>query len=170
MKLRNERTIRSGFTITELVIAIVMVVIVMSGIGILMVDSQTGFNKMYNRAYGDVVTSSYVARRTFDSVTRKAGREQYDIADDGSWLEVYYYADGNSLDVDRYAKFSYDGSSQLDIEYGHLDPRQTLSASTICGNVTNCIFKTQGRSVQMILTLDDGSQSATVVSSSVMHN
>jgi len=168
--LRNERTIRSGFTIAELVIAIIIAVIVMSGIGILMVDSQTGFNKMYNRAYGDVVTSSYVARSKFDSITRKADWEQYDIADDGSWLEVYYYADGNSIDVDRYAKFSYDGSSELDIEYGQLDPKQTLSTSNVCGNVTYCVFKTSGRSVQMILTLDDGSQSATVVSSSVMHN
>jgi hypothetical protein len=167
---KNKFKARSGFTLTELVASTIIAVIVISGVGILMVDSQTGWNKMYNRAYGDVVTSSYVARSTFDSVTRKADWEKYDIAEDGSWLEVYYHADSNSTVVDRYATFSYDGSSDLAIEYGQLDPKETLSAKVVCENVTYCVFKTSGRSVQMILTLDDGSQSATVVSSSVMHN
>lgn len=167
---RNKHTRNFGFTLTELAVSTVIAVFVISGVGILMVDSQKGWNKMYNRAYGDVVTSSYVARSTFDTIARKADWEQYDIAEDGSWLEIYYYQDSNSADVDRYAKFSYDGSSELEIEYGQLDPRETLSTSTVCVNVTHCVFKTQGRSVQMILTLDDGSQSATVVSSSVMHN
>ena len=154
----------------ELVIATIISAIIISGVGILMVDSQKGWNKMYDRAYGDVVTSSYVVRAKFDSITRMADWENYDIADDGSWLEVYYYEDTNSTVVDRYAKFSYDGTSELDIEYGQLDPKQTLSTSNICGYVTSCVFKTQGRSVQMILTLDDGSQSATIASSAVMHN
>jgi hypothetical protein len=167
---KNKCKARSGFTLTELIVSAIISVIVISGIGILMVDSQKGWNKMYDRAYGDVVTSSYVARSTFDTVTRKADWEKYTIAEDGSWLEVYYYEDANSTEVDRYAKFSYDGSSELDIEHGQLDPKETLSTKVICGNVTYCMFKTQGRSVQMILTLDDGSQSATVVSSSVMHN
>ena len=167
---QNKRIRKSGFTLIELVIAMVISVIVISGIGILMVDSQKGWNKMYDRAYGDIVTSSYVARAKFDSITRKAGWERYEIAEDGSWLEVYYYEDANSTVVDRYAKFSYDGSSSLDIEYGQLDPKQTLDTSNVCGNVTSCVFKTQGRSVQMILTLDDGTQSATIASSAVMHN
>ena len=167
---RNKHIRNLGFTLTELVIATIISVIIISGVGILMVDSQKGWNKMYDRAYGDVVTSSYVAHAKFDSITRMANWEKYDMADDGSWLEVYYYEDTNSTVVDRYAKFSYDGSSELDIEYGQLDPKETLSTSNICGNVTSCVFKTQGRSVQMILTLDDGSQSATVASSAVMHN
>jgi prepilin-type N-terminal cleavage/methylation domain-containing protein len=167
---RKKHIRNSGFTLIELIIATFISVIVISGVGILMVDSQKGWNKMYDRAYGDVVTSSYVARAKFDSITRSADWEKYDMAEDGSWLEVYYYEDANSTVVDRYAKFSYDGSSELDIEYGQLDPRQTLSISNVCGNVTYCVFKTQGRSVQMILTLDDGSQSATVASSAVMHN
>jgi prepilin-type N-terminal cleavage/methylation domain-containing protein len=166
----NKHIRNSGFTLIELIIATIISVIVISGIGILMVDSQKGWNKMYDRAYGDVVTSGYVVRSKFDSITRRADWEKYDIAEDGSWLEVYYYEDANSTVVDRYAKFSYDGSSELDIEYGQLDPKQTLSTSNICGHVTSCVFKTQGRSVQMILTLDDGSQSATIASSSVMHN
>ena len=167
---RNKHIRNLGFTLTELVIAAIISVIIISSVGILMVDSQKGWNKMYDRAYGDVVTSSYVVRAKFDSITRMADWEKYDIADDGSWLEVYYYEDANSTVVDRYAKFSYDGSSELDIEYGQLDPKETLSTSNICGHVTSCVFKTQGRSVQMILTLDDGSQSATIVSSAVMHN
>ena len=168
---KKRLTVQPGFTIVELMIAVMLSAIVMFGIGAMVVDSQRGWQRMYNRIYSDVATDSYVARKTFDSVIRKASGEMLLLDDAGSWLEVYYYADANSAVVDRYARFSYDeGDSQLSIEYGIVEPRQTLSIQTVCGYVSSCVFKRAGRSAQMILTLDDGSQTATVVSSSVMHN
>jgi len=72
--------------------------------------------------------------------------------------------------VNRYARFFSDENGQLNVEYGSLNPTVTQAIQTICENVTGCIFKATGRSAQMILTLDNGTQSATVVSSSFMHN
>jgi Tfp pilus assembly protein FimT len=169
--LKKKLTVRQGFTIVELMITVLIVTMVMFGIGVMVVDSQRGWNRMYNRIYSDVATGSYVARRTFDSVIRKASGGQLLLDDAATWIEVYYYADANSAVIDRYARFSYDaGDSQLSIEYGIAEPRQTLSVQTVCENVSSCVFKRAGRSAQMMLTLDDGSQTASVVTSAVMHN
>jgi len=143
--------------------------IMILGVGVLLVDSQRGWIRMYNRIYSDVVTDSYVARKTFDAVVRNASRENLLLDEYGSWLEVYYYADANSTVVDRYARF-YAANGQLSIEHGSLAHREILTTSIICGNVQGCVFKAAGRSAQMILTLDNGSQTANVVSSAVMHN
>ena len=149
----------------------VAAVIVILGIGIILADSQRGWHRMYNRVYSDVVVDSYVARKRFDVVIRKASSENFLLDDAGSWIEVYYYADGNSVVVDRYARFyESDDDDQLNVEYGKLNPRETLTTQTVCENVSDCIFKRAGRSAQMILTLDNGSQTATVTSSAVMHN
>ena len=76
--------------------------------------------------------------------------------------------------VDRYAKFSA-ASGALVLETGTFMPgdasvRSILSTQVVCGNVNSAIFKADGRSVQMILELDNGTQSITVATSAVMHN
>jgi len=168
---KSKLTNHGGFTIIEVVLAAALTAIVMFGIGFMVVDSQRGWNKMYNRVYSDVVTDSYIARKTFDAVIRKASSKTLLLDDAGAWIEVGYYADANSAAVDRYALFSYDsGDSQLSIEYGSLNPRQTESVQIVCENVTSCAFMAAGRSAQMILTLDNGSQTANVTTSAVMHN
>lgn len=168
--LKKKLTFQRGFTIIELVIAVMVACIVMLSIAVVVVDSQRGWHKMYERIYSDVVTDGYIARKTFDRVIRKASSEKFLLDDAGNWIEIYYYADGNSTALDRYARFYNDGNGQLNVEYGGLEPRETLSIHTVCGNVSSCVFKGAGRSAQMILTLDNGSQTATVISSSVMHN
>ena len=166
---KKKLTTQRGFTIVELMTAVLVASIVIFGIAIILVDSQRGWNNMYNRIYSDVVTDGYVARRTFDVTMRRASREKFLVDGAGSWIEVYYYAGSGSTSVDRYARFFVSGS-QLNIEYGKLNPRETLSIQTISENVSSCVFRDSGRSAQMILTLDNGSQTATVVSSAVMHN
>ena len=64
----------------------------------------------------------------------------------------------------------YTANGNLNVEYGQLDPKETLSTETVCGNVSGCMFKQLGRSIQMILKLDNGTQTNTVVSSAVTHN
>lgn len=172
--LKKKLTIRRGFTLIELIVTMVIGFIVIFGIGVVLVDNQRGWYVMYNRVYSDVVTDSYVARRVFDTEIRKASRERFLLDSAGSWIEVYYYADGSSIAVDRYARF-YETDGQLNIEYGNwnpgdLEPREPVSTRTVCSNVSSCVFKGAGRSAQMILALDDGSQTVTVTSSAVMHN
>jgi len=171
---KKKRSFQSGFTIVELAMAIGISVIVVLGIGVVLVDSQRGWNTMYNRIYSDVATDGFVARRTFDAVIRKASSEKILLDSAGNWIEIYYYADSSSTAVDCYARFYYDNGT-LKAEYGDWDPddsdpRTVTRTDIISSNVSSCVFKGQGRSVQMILTLDNGTQTATVTSSAVMHN
>ena len=163
---------RKGFTLVELVTAIVIASIVVSAICILLADGQRGWRVMYNHIYSDVVNDGYVARRKFDAIMRKASWQKYTIDDvSNEWIEIYYYQDANSTVLDSYAKFEFDSDlGELNFEEGMLDPLQTVNIQTLCGNVSDCIFTVDGRSVQMILNLDNGSQSVIVTSSAVMHN
>ena len=161
--------IASGFTITELVIAIVISAIVILGISLVVADSHKGWVRMYDRIYSGVVSDAYVARGKFDFVIRKSSRENFSVDSAGNWIEVYWYAGSGSTVLDRYARFYVSGSN-LNLEYGTLNPRATLNVETVCGNVSACVFKSAGRSAQMILTLDDGEQTVKITSSAVMHN
>jgi len=96
-KLRVQR----GFTIIELTIAAAIGLIVMLGITTILVDSQRGWQRMYNAIYSDVATDSYVAGKTFDAVVRRATKTRFLLDEAGNWAEVYYYADANSAVVDR---------------------------------------------------------------------
>jgi prepilin-type N-terminal cleavage/methylation domain-containing protein len=158
-----------GFTLVELMITTVVMLIVGLAIGVVIVNGQTGWNFMYERIYSDVVTDGYAARKQFDAVMRKASREKVLLDDAGAWVEVYYYSTASSAVVDRYARF-YVADGDLNLEHGQLDPRVTLGVETVCGNVKSCTFKQAGQSVQMILTLDNGTQTNTIVSSAITYN
>ncbi len=167
--LKNRTSNRKGLTLVELMVATMLGGIVMFGVAIILVDNQRGWNAMYNRTYSDVVTDGHIARRTFDRVIRKASSDNIALDDLGLWVEVRYYQDANSIVVDRYARF-YEADGELNIEYGSLNPKETLTVQTVCENVSDCAFRASGRSAQMILTLDNGAQTNTIVSSAVMHN
>ncbi len=158
-----------GFTLVELMITMVIMTVVGLAIGVVIVDGQTGWNTMYDRMNSDVVTDGYVARKKFDVVMRSASRGQSLMDADGAWVEVYSYASPASTVVDRYSRF-YVSDGDLNLEYGQVDPRATLSVETVCGNVSECTFQQVGTSTQMTLTLDNGTQTNTVVSSAVTHN
>lgn len=168
MDRRRPRASR-GFTLVELAITAAIMSIIALAIGVVIVDSQTSWNVMYERVNGDVVTDGYVARKKFDAVLRQASRERLLIGDGGGSVEVYYYSDGSVSAVDRYARF-YTSDGDLNFEYGQLDPRTTLGVETVCANVSACTFVQAGRSVQMILALNDGKQTNTVVSSAMAQN
>jgi Tfp pilus assembly protein PilV len=164
-KNRNQK----GLTVIELMIVTIFLGIMVLALGIVLADSHRGWHTMYNRVYSDVVTEGHVARRTFDSVVRKASTDHISMDPAGAWVEVQYYQDSLSTELDRYARF-YVIEGQLKVEHGNLDPGDVLSTTTICSNVTSCTFSRAGKSVQMVLKLDNGSETATVMSSAVAHN
>ncbi len=167
--IKKRLTASRGFTLIELMIAMAITIIVVLAIGVALVDGQRGWSIQYDRIYSDVVTDGYVARRKFDAVMRNASRDKFLLDDAGGWVEVYYYANDTSTVVDRYARF-YVANGNLNVEYGQLDPKATLSIETVCGNVSGCTFEQLGRSIQMILKLDNGTRTNTVISSAVTHN
>lgn len=158
-----------GFTLIELMITMAICTIVVLGLGVLMADSQKGWNKMYQRVYSDAVSDGYVAKIKFDSIVRKSSRGNFLIDPMGKWVEVYYYQDLKATVPDRYARF-YESGDDLNVEYGRVDPRETLSTETICSNVSDCLFLGSNGSVKMNLSLDDGQQQLTMLTSAIMHN
>lgn len=161
-----------AFTLVELMVATGFIGVVVVGIGIVLVDSQRGWNAMYNRIYSPVAIDAEAARRTFDSLVRKADRKNILLDETGAWVEVRYYQDLASTYVDRYANF-YSLGNELKVEYGTVDTEQNTyesSTQTLSSNVYSCAFVSVDGSVQMVLRLDNGSDSATVVSSAVAHN
>ena len=100
----NKPKFQPGLGLIEVVITIVLSSIVVLATGVVLVDNQHGWNQMYNRANSDIVTDSYVARKAFDAVIRKASGEKFLLDEAGSWIEVYYYQDEDSDAVDRYTR------------------------------------------------------------------
>ena len=150
-------------------IAATISMITIFSVGIVLSDGHRGYTAMYDRIYSDVVADSHVARRVFDSVIRKSSSQGFSIDSGGQWVEVCHYADDSSTSLDRYAKF-YVSDGDLLVEYGQLGPKTTLSVEVICNDVSSCAFRYNGRSVRMILTVNDDSQELTTVTSAVMHN
>jgi len=166
---KTKHILRSGVTLVELVIASAATVIVFLGVAVLIVDGQRGWRTAYDRTYGDVITDGHVATKRFDAIMRKATAEGFSIDADGSWVEVHYYHNDSSADIDRYARLS-ESNGELEIEYGQLEPRSTLVGETLVTNVSACTFTQVGQSVHMVLTLDDGTRTNQVVCCGYMHN
>ena len=65
-----------------MIITTVITVIVISAVAVIILDGQRGWNIMYNHIYSNVVTDSYVARKKFNTVMRRASGER-PLLDDG---------------------------------------------------------------------------------------
>ena len=166
---RKRITSQHGFTIIELIIAITASMIVMLGLGLVLANSQESWNHLYTRAFSDVVGESNVAGIKFKAIIRKASQNRCFVGDKGNEIEVYYYSDEDSADVDSYARF-YELDGDLNLELGKLNPRTTLEVQTLCENVSECLFTAAGRSAQMALTLDNESRKISTVSCAFLHN
>jgi len=154
-----------------------MGLIVILAVGMALAGSVRGLEATYGRVHSDVNRDSYAAKRAFDAVVRRSCRlavlpSPFPV-NGSSWIEVYYYASATSTFADRYARFFVD-NGELKIEEGVVDANKNklsvLTTFTVCSNIESCVFRSYGRSIQMMLTLDSGTQSATVVSSAVLHN
>ena len=162
---------RRGVTLIELMITTAIVTMVILGVGVALVDTQRGWNKMYNRVYGEVAADSYVAKMVFDKNVRKASKKRY-ILGTGSFA-VFYYNGLASTTLDRYANFRRAGS-QLLVDFGELDTSgSSKSPSTtmvVARNVVASDFAVDGACARMALKLDDGTESVSVTCSAIRHN
>ena len=172
--LKNVNTTRCGFTLVELMVTSVVSVIVILCMGVVIADSHKGWNSMYTRFNADIVSDSYVVKRVFDSVVRKSSWKNVSVDNSGQWVQVHSYAAAGSNFVDRYARFYFQGG-ELHLDRGNYNsgennPEDLVSTQVICSDVTSCVFTVAGRSVMMVLQLDDGDQAINVSMSSLMHN
>jgi len=163
---------KSGFTLTELTIVFAIASVVMLGMGMALVDSQRGWNRMYNRAHEGVASDGYIAAKTFEAVIRKSSMMSERLGDDE--IEVYYYDDPeSSVNLDRYARF-YKDDTELFVDYGELNsqghPHGHVQTITLARNIESVSFSMAGTCMQMILQLDDGSESLTVMAAAIRQN
>ena len=168
-------TNKGGFSLVELIFTILISVIVVLAVGLILVDSQKGWSRMYDRIFSDVITDSYAARRTFSSVVRKASLKASILNSDNDLLVLFFYNDLVSVDPDRYAKF-YESGGKLYVDYGDLEAgtwnliSPATSTVTLADNVDDARFEVSGVSCRMFLKLDNNKEEMTVVYSSVRHN
>lgn len=171
---KPRKRLRAGFSLTELTLTVIIALIVVLAVGTVIADGVRGWNRMYARVNSDIRNDSFVARKTFDRVIRNATRTMYLVDPAGTWIEVYYHSTPSATMVDRYARF-FAASGYLLLEEGTWVPGPTggktaLTTKLVCQNVLTCIFKADGRSAQMILSLHSATEDLTVVTSAVMHN
>jgi len=159
----------NGFTIIEVAIAAVVCTIALLGVGFVTIESQRSWARTYSSIYSDIVVQSHVAKKSFESVIRKAKKDTLLINDAGDSIEVSYYSGSGSGNADRYARL-YTSNGDLYIEYGKLEPKETTRTNVLCGNVYSCRFQQIGTCVQMTLTLHSSQKNITVATSAVMHN
>lgn len=182
MAIANRKTKKSGFTLVEMMVTILILTVVMLGLAGVMADSHKGYNRMYKRIHGDVVNDAYVARLRFDKVCRKAraGSADLGIDPDVPFLQILYYSTPNTngpadLPPDRYAQFYLNGADLM-LDTGTYDPETGVGpptgTETVARNVTELKFSAVGgKCCQMVMTLlKDGEHSITVTCSSIMHN
>lgn len=163
---------KSGFSLSELLTTIIVSSVLLLPIGIIMLDTQRGWLDTYAKFHGGAADDAAMAKSAFDKIVRKASRSAYNLAalDD---LTVYYYTDWeNSTSLDRSARFyrSSVNPSEMYIEHIRLDNGTTVGSVLLASNVSDLEFLPVNGGLTMKLTLDDGREQTTVVSTALLHN
>ena len=173
--MKKEKKLLHGLTLIELIIAAVAAVILVLSLGIVLVDNQKGYSRMFNKVFGEVASDSDTARRAFDSIVRKsaASRQIPEPWVDGELLEVYYYDNAASVSPDKYARF-YRSGTQLLVESGNYNwsakTTTKTSETVLARHVSALKFSLLGASIHMVLYLDDQKEKQAVMTSAVRHN
>jgi hypothetical protein len=162
---------RTGLTLVELMVASALSTICVLAVGGVLSDSQKAWNETYTKANSAIMLDSQLASKAFEATVRRASCERYLLDSDpaGRWVEVYYFASDASAATDRYARFTVEGGTFY-IEYGVIDPRQTLYINPICSNVTAFSFSGSGRCIRMQMTLSNNDSDVSFISSAVPQN
>ncbi|OQY07291.1 MAG: hypothetical protein B6I25_02035 [Planctomycetales bacterium 4572_13] len=162
----------SGFTITELILAIAVSSILILAVGAVMMDTQRGWMDSYAKVHGGAATDAAVAKTAFDKVVRKASRSIYHFnADDD--ITVYYYNNWlTSTDPDRAARFyrSTENPSEMYIRHSDIETKEVLAEVLLAANVADLEFKPISGGIEMKMALDDGREATTIVTTALLHN
>ncbi|MHC4266326.1 MAG: hypothetical protein ACYSUK_10395 [Planctomycetota bacterium] len=165
MKLKKiKRKKRAGLTLVELVLVAAMGVIVVFSTGVVLVDNQRGWTNTYNRVNSGPIVDGYTAKSAFDAVVRKSSIEARipEVGFDSEYVELYFYSSIKSTTPDQYARFYVSDDDTLNVAYGEMSEdgeiQEEDSVVTLAEDVTYAYFTVNGRSVQMMLNLDDDNQ------------
>ena len=163
---KKDTRLKHGFTMVELMVTLVISLVIFCSISVMVVDGSRWFSDNYNKVNSQPAVESLTARKTFERIIRQASSQNYWVSADA--IEVNYSSAPNSP-IDSYAQFYLDGDNLM-LETGTLNPKTSLTSTTVSSNVASCQFIAAGSSAQMILVLDDGNYRRGAVTSAVMHN
>lgn len=170
MKMVGFKT-KSGFTLVEITVTLSTAMIILLAVGFALGDGLGTFNDLSSTTFSDAYDDAIYVRRYFDTTIRKSSGTPY-LDPNSNSLKVYFYNGWESTFLDRYTRF-FMSEDLLRAEFGTVDSgggEQSFDVETICDNVSDCDFNVSGKSAQMILELNDGSNSYTVATSAVAHN
>lgn len=176
MVIPNRATKKSGFTLIEMMVTILLASIVFLGVAVVLADGIRGYKRTFTRIHGDIVNDAYVARLKFDKICRKASAGSAVVNADTTAVQVLYYSTPNisgdaDLDPDSYATFYLNGTDLM-LDTGTIAAGTPTTTEIVAGNVTELQFSApfDGKSVQMVITLVDSDHAITVTCGSIMHN
>lgn len=163
-----------GLTLTELMVTVFIIVIIITAIGVLFVDTHRGWLDTYAKVYGGAADDAKMSQVAFDRIVRKASQTRYDLPESDD-LTVYYYDDWqNSDQLDRYARFyrADDDPKKFYVEHGQWQADQAVVVSSVmlASTVSDLEFKPTSGGIEMKLILDDGRETTTLVTTAILHN
>jgi len=176
MKISRRKMRNQGVTIIELLTAMLLATIIMLGAGYVLFDCYRSWDRIYNRAYGDMASDFYTTKSAFDAEVRKSSisvREPV-ISTDNDQIELYYKNDWTDSTLNRYTRFYLDGDT-LVAAYGSINSMTSAVQSagqtiTLCNNVTNVQFSRVGPNITMILDIQESDDTNQLTCSAVMHS
>ena len=154
-----------------------MLIVVVATLGVsgVIASGHTHYVLMFRRAHGAVTNDSYTSRLIFDKICRKARAGTAILDPSGPSLEVWYYSMPNVngsayLEPDKFARFYLSGTNLM-LSTGDI-VSDSDTTTVIARNVTELEFSApyDGKSVQMVMTLEDNNHSITITCGSIMHN
>jgi len=167
--MTHRRHSRSGLTLIELMVTMLLCSILLISLSIIMLESQRGWRRAYNQIHGGQASDAMVAKTTFEIIVRKATRLQYQI-DAPDDMRVFYYSDWfNAPQLDRYSRF-YCQDGSLYVEHGQLGNMNSPSTVLLATDVSQAVFRAWPGALQMILTINNSPKPLTVAATAVMHN
>jgi prepilin-type N-terminal cleavage/methylation domain-containing protein len=161
-----------GVTLMELIVTLLISGVMVTAVGIVMIDSHRGWLDSYAKVFGGAADDAAMSGTAFERIVRKASHSRY-LLNGTDDLTVYYYKDWQtSASLDGYSRFyrSDSSPSELYVESGTLDPLQAESTVQLASHVTDVQFRSFDGGIEMILMLDDGRETATLVASAILHN
>ena len=177
-RISNFRHRRPGFTLVEMMTAMLAGSIIVLGVVSVMASNQKEYNQTFQRVNGETVRAAQQARAVFDTIVRKSTIRSYRLGSANEYVEVFWYASPTVLALNRYTRFYLSGTD-LVAETGQLTPgtfdhalNNNPGAQVLAHHVRpeTCKFTQFGSTISMALVIDDGRLDLPLVTTATRHN
>lgn len=145
-----------GFTIIEMVMAVMLTSVMMAGIGLVIVDQQKAWGSLRDRVFNRMAEDGYVAGVTFETICRKSSQKSLTLGTGGVSCKFSYYNDLAAENPDRTANF-YIQSGKFYVEH-RTTSGILISKLAIADKAQSVQFAQSGNAVNMKLILNDGTR------------